>query len=132
MPKYIKAEPGPRRTVIYTDSDGKKWEFSGGSRPWRNQNPGNLVPGNVSKRNGAIGKAGGFDEDAVEAIFALHQAAEDTDEIAAHAAADTAVVHFKKFFVALDNKLVVHADFAEFVFDHGEFFPVLFGKDAIE
>lgn len=60
MPKYIKAEEGPKRTVIYTDTDGKLWEFSGGSRPWRNTNPGNLVVGKVSKRNGAIGKAGGF------------------------------------------------------------------------
>ncbi len=60
MPKYIKAEPGPGTSVIYTDAEGKQWRFEGGSRPWRNQNPGNLVSGNVSKRNGAIGVAGGF------------------------------------------------------------------------
>jgi len=60
MSKYVKAEAGPNNTVIYTDSDGKKWKFEGGSRPWRNQNPGNLVPGKVSRRNGAIGKAGRF------------------------------------------------------------------------
>ncbi len=60
MSKYVKAEPGPGRSVIYTDADGKRWKFGGGSRPWRNQNPGNLVVGNVSKRNGTIGKAGGF------------------------------------------------------------------------
>lgn len=60
MAKYIKAEAGPGNSVIYTDTSGKQWQFEGGNRPWRNQNPGNLVPGNVSKRNGAIGKAGGF------------------------------------------------------------------------
>lgn len=60
MAKYIKAEPGPGNSVIYTDIDGKQWKFEGGTRPWRNQNPGNLVPGKVSKRNGAIGAAGGF------------------------------------------------------------------------
>lgn len=60
MAKYIKAEPGPGRSVIYTDSDGKQWKFEGGNRPWRNQNPGNLVSGKVSKRNGAIGKADRF------------------------------------------------------------------------
>lgn len=61
MPKkYIKGEAGPKNSVIYTDSDGNKWEFKGGTRPWRNTNPGNLVPGQISKRNGAIGKAGGF------------------------------------------------------------------------
>lgn len=60
MPRYVKAEAGPNRSVIYTDSDGKKWKFEGGSRPWRNQNPGNLVLGKVSQRNGAIGKADRF------------------------------------------------------------------------
>ncbi len=60
MPKYAKAESGPGNSVIYTDTTGKQWRFEGGSRPWRNQNPGNLVPGKVSKRNGAIGTAGGF------------------------------------------------------------------------
>src|SRR6218665_3307100 len=60
MSKYIKAEPGAGTAVIYTDAEGKQWNFEGGSRTWRNQNPGNLVPGKVSARNGAIGKAGGF------------------------------------------------------------------------
>ena len=60
MPRYIKARPGPKNSVIYTDSDGNEWIFEKGSRPWRNQNPGDLVPGKVSKRNGAIGSAGGF------------------------------------------------------------------------
>lgn len=60
MNKYIKAIEGPKRSVIYTDSNAKVWIFSGGSRAWRNQNPGNLVPGDISKRNGAIGVAGRF------------------------------------------------------------------------
>lgn len=34
--------------------------FKGGSRAWRNQNPGDLRAGKVSKGNGAIGSAGGF------------------------------------------------------------------------
>jgi hypothetical protein len=60
MGKFIKAEAGPKATVIYTDSEGKQWQYSGGSRTWRNNNPGNLVSASVSKRNGEIGKAGGF------------------------------------------------------------------------
>lgn len=60
MGKFIKAEAGPKTTVIYTDSAGKQWQYSGGSRTWRNNNPGNLVSASVSKRNGEIGKAGGF------------------------------------------------------------------------
>lgn len=59
-PKFIKADPGPNNTVVYQTDDGKLFEYSGGNWTWRNHNPGNLVPGLVSKRNGQIGKAGGF------------------------------------------------------------------------
>jgi hypothetical protein len=58
--KYVKAEPGSTNTVIYTDDGGKQSDHSGGTRTWRNNNPGNLVVGNISRDNGAIGKAGGF------------------------------------------------------------------------
>ena len=68
MPKYIKGVSGPGKSVIYTDADGKSWKFEGGGRPWRNQNPGNLVQGEVSKRYGSIGSAGGF------AIFPNYEA----------------------------------------------------------
>lgn len=60
MAKYLRAETGNGKSVIYTDSQGKKWKYQGGSRAWRNHNPGNLIAGKVSKRNGAIGEAGGF------------------------------------------------------------------------
>ena len=50
MSKFISAEPGPNKTVIYTDSEGKKYEYSKGDRAWRNNNPGNLKSGEVSKR----------------------------------------------------------------------------------
>lgn len=60
MSRYVHARQGPKNTVIYTDDKGEEWLFSGGDRTWRNNNPGNLVPGNVSKRNGAIGVAGRF------------------------------------------------------------------------
>lgn len=60
MPQYVKAEPAPGKSVIYTDGNGKQWKFDGGSCAWRNQNPGDLVSGKVGKRNGAIGAAGGF------------------------------------------------------------------------
>lgn len=58
--KYLKAEPGPKNSVIYFDDKGKKWIFEKGSRAWRNQNPGNIVVGKRSRDNGMIGKAGGF------------------------------------------------------------------------
>lgn len=58
--KFINAVSGLKNSVIYETEDGRKFCYSGGDRTWRNNNPGNLVPGNVSKRNNAIGKAGGF------------------------------------------------------------------------
>ncbi len=57
--KFIKATPGSNNSVIYEAEDGRTVYFLKGDRAWRNNNPGNLVPGDVSKRNGAIGKAGG-------------------------------------------------------------------------
>jgi len=92
-----------------------------------------LVVGEKRLGDGArIGEAGGLDEDAIEGFLALHEAAEDADEIAAHGAADAAVVHLEELLVGLDDQLVVHADLAEFVFDHGEFLAVLLGQNAVE
>jgi hypothetical protein len=58
--KFVKATPGPQNSVIYETEDGRKFIYSKGDPAWRTNNPGNLVPGNVSKRNGAIGKLGNF------------------------------------------------------------------------
>ena len=92
-----------------------------------------LVVGEKSLGDRAgVGEPGGLDEDAVEAILALHEAAEDADEVAADGAADAAVVHFEKLLVGLDDELVVYADLAELVFDDGEFFAMLLGEDAVE
>lgn len=60
MSKFIKAEAGLHRTVIYTDDSDRHFRYSGGTRTWRNNNPGNLVPGKVSKSNNQIGVAGDF------------------------------------------------------------------------
>ncbi len=60
MSEYVFAEGDNKNNVIYTDRDGKRYCFSGGTRTWRNHNPGNLISGKVSKRNNSIGKAGGF------------------------------------------------------------------------
>lgn len=60
MPRYVKAEEGSKSSVIYTDDAGRYFRFSVGTWAWRNHNPGNCVPGKVSKRNSQIGKAGGF------------------------------------------------------------------------
>jgi len=55
MQKFVKAVPGPKHSVIYTDADGDKFCFSGGTWAWRNHNPGNIRPGTISRRHGQIG-----------------------------------------------------------------------------
>ncbi len=67
--KCIKAEEGPKNSVIYYDQEGNKliryWKRrddepvdQASTRSWRNNNPGNHVIGDFARRNGAIGHAG--------------------------------------------------------------------------
>lgn len=48
------------KDVLYTYNNGQVSKRSGGTRAWRNCNPGNLRLTPFSRENGAIGKAGGF------------------------------------------------------------------------
>lgn len=49
-----------RYDVVYTRADGNKFKRSGGTRAWRNNNPGCLRYSQFAMDQGAIGKAGGF------------------------------------------------------------------------
>ena len=79
-----------------------------------------------------IGEARGLDDDGVELALALHQPVHDAHEVAAHGAADAAIVHLEHFFVGADDEVVVDADLAEFVDDDGVFLAVVFRQDAVE
>ncbi|HIS70633.1 MAG TPA: hypothetical protein IAD02_01440 [Candidatus Enterousia intestinigallinarum] len=48
------------RDVVYTNADGTQYRHTGGSRAWRNNNPGNIRYSEFARRVGAIGEAGGF------------------------------------------------------------------------
>ena len=48
------------KDVIYTLPNGIQQRRSGGTRAWRNSNPGNIRSGSFARRVGAIGQAGGF------------------------------------------------------------------------
>ena len=48
------------RDVIYKHSDNSRVRYTGGTRAWRNTNPGNLRYSSFSESAGAIGRAGGF------------------------------------------------------------------------
>ena len=61
MNEYAKAEDISRNRVRYTDSSGRVFIYSKGTRAWRNNNPGNIrKPGKNTKLQGIIGYAGGF------------------------------------------------------------------------
>lgn len=48
------------RDVVYTTADGRRIRRTGGTRAWRNLNPGNIRYSEFSRNAGAIGQAGGF------------------------------------------------------------------------
>ena len=48
------------KDVIYITSDNHRLRRTGGSRAWRNTNPGNIRNSQFASANGAIGVAGGF------------------------------------------------------------------------
>ena len=58
--KFIKATPHGQSGVLYETEDGEKILRTGGTWTWRNNNPGNVVQGSISKKNNQMGKAGGF------------------------------------------------------------------------
>ena len=79
-----------------------------------------------------VGEAGGFDQDVIELIAAFHQGAEDADEVAADGAANAAVVHLEYFFLGADHELLIDADLAEFVLDHGDPLAVVRRENVVE
>jgi hypothetical protein len=62
--KYVSARDGENNSVIYKTAEGAEFLHSGGTRAWRNNNPGNLIGSEKSGRS--IGKGGRF------AAFASH------------------------------------------------------------
>src|ERR1700691_6720412 len=79
-----------------------------------------------------IGEAGGLEYDAVEFIAAGDQISQDADQIAAHGAADAPVVHLEDLFLGIDHQLLIDADVAELILDHGDALAMAFGEDAVE
>jgi uncharacterized protein RhaS with RHS repeats len=65
----VSARGGSRNTVIVVCADGSEDVRSGGTRSWRNSNPGNIEAGSFSRGRGSIGAAGGASNDRF-AVFA--------------------------------------------------------------
>ena len=61
------------------------------------------------------------DDDAIKLVLALHEAAEDADEVAADGAADAAVVHLEYLFLRVEllfDERIVDADLTELSHTH--------------
>lgn len=54
--RFVHAQKGPGKSVIYFTDDGREIKYSGGDISWRTNNPGDLNSGAVAARNGQIGK----------------------------------------------------------------------------
>ena len=91
-----------------------------------------LVDEKGLRHRGRVRQSRRLDDDGVELALALHQAVENANEVAAHGAADAAIVHLEHFLVGADDEVVVDADLAEFVDDDGVFLAVVFRQDAVE
>jgi uncharacterized protein (TIGR02594 family) len=58
--RFIAARMVAAKTILYTDAEGRDFIRSGGSRSWRNFNPGNIRKGDFAISMGSIGDDGSF------------------------------------------------------------------------
>ena len=91
-----------------------------------------LVEKEVCGDRPRIGEAARLHHDRVEPAGPRQEPMRDAHEIAAHGAADAAIVELEQFLVALDDQIVVDADRAELVDDHGIAQPVILREDAVQ
>lgn len=69
---FVSARRAAYLQVVYVDAEGREVLREGGSRSWRNQNPGNIINSDFANTNGAIGDDGTF------AIFPSEEIGFDT------------------------------------------------------
>ncbi len=60
MKPFTMVQSGENNAVEYQDKEGNLFIKEGGTRAWRNNNPGNLRKNTFASEQGAIGEAGGF------------------------------------------------------------------------
>ena len=67
----------------------------------------------------------------IKLVTPPHQFINNTNQVAAHIATDTAIVHLKNIFLSLHHQLIVDADCPKFVDDYRHFFAMLMGENTI-
>ena len=79
-----------------------------------------------------IGKTGCFDNDTVKPARTAHQTINNTDQVAAHCAADTTIIHLVNFFVGFDNQIIVNTDLAEFIDNDSIMLAMIFCQNPVK
>ena len=74
----------------------------------------------------------GLDEHMIKPLATLEQLPQHTNQITAHRAADATIAGLKDFLFSADHQLVIHAHFAELVFDDRDTPAMVLGQDAVE
>ncbi len=79
-----------------------------------------------------VSKPGCFNDNAIKGLGPFQQTGNNADQITAHRAADTAIIHFKDFFIDTDNQIVINTDFPEFINDNSVILVVVFSQNAVQ
>ena len=79
-----------------------------------------------------IGQAGGLDHQVVDLLGPLQNAINGLQQLAVDRAADAAVAELHRVVPRGDDQVVVDADFAEFIHQHGRLQALLVGEDVVE
>ena len=62
----------------------------------------------------------------------FNQSVHDADQVAAHGAADAAIVHLEDFLVSTHDEVIVDPHFTELVHDDGVTLAVILGEDTVQ
>ena len=79
-----------------------------------------------------VREAGGFHHQIVEGLAPFHELQQHPQQVSLDGAADAAVVHLEDLFFRRHDEVVVDADLAELVDDHGDAVSVRRGEDAVQ
>mmetsp|Transcript_10154 Transcript_10154/g.18788 ORF Transcript_10154/g.18788 Transcript_10154/m.18788 type:complete len:115 (-) Transcript_10154:85-429(-) len=80
---------------------------------------------------GRVGKTGSLNNNRIERILPFKNFLHSPNKIATNSTAHATVVHLKNFFLALKNETFINTNLTEFIFNNGDFLPVLSSKNVV-
>ena len=91
-----------------------------------------LVEKKCLRHRTRISHSGGFNQHIVKPVAPLEQLPQYANQVAAHRAANAAVVGFEYFFLDADHQLMIDPHLTKFILDNGNAFAVLLGQNSVE